>query len=173
MSHRCSYRGPDDGERCSRNGVGKPPYCRHHAIKTIAESGNGRARGLFDLFGDDLIEAADRFISQSNNEIVRNLRTRAGDILAGVAGGTGASPNAYAPPHRDQTAAPPPPPPEPDKKEDPREVLGFGPDVQLTKELVKARRREFAKILHSDRGGYDPAMQRINAAADELLRVVP
>lgn len=61
------------------------------------------------------------------------------------------------------------PSPEP-PKEDPRVVLGFSPDEQLSVELIKKRRKDFAKILHSDKGGNDASMARINAAVDELLK---
>lgn len=60
--------------------------------------------------------------------------------------------------------------PAPEQKEDPRMVLGFAPDEILTVEAVKKRRKEFAKIMHSDKGGNDASMARINAAADELLK---
>jgi len=68
--------------------------------------------------------------------------------------------------------SPPPPPPKPEEKEDPRMVLCFGPDEQLTEEKIKARRRELAKIVHTDKGGDTEAMQRINVAADALLKEI-
>jgi curved DNA-binding protein CbpA len=34
---------------------------------------------------------------------------------------------------------------------------------------VKERQRELAKLMHPDRGGSTKALQRINAAAQELL----
>ena len=74
------------------------------------------------------------------------------------------------PPRR---AAPPPrrpPPPPPVAKEDPRAVLHFGPDERLTKEMVTQRRRALAALCHPDKGGSLAAMQKVNQAADELLR---
>lgn len=61
-------------------------------------------------------------------------------------------------------------PPEPLKRENPRQVLGFGAADRLTIEIVKKRQREFAKIVHPDRGGSTEAMQRINCAAAELIK---
>jgi curved DNA-binding protein CbpA len=52
---------------------------------------------------------------------------------------------------------------------DAREVLGFAPGAKLTRELVKARQRELAKLWHPDRGGSTAATQRLNVAAKKLL----
>jgi hypothetical protein len=57
----------------------------------------------------------------------------------------------------------------PQTKEDPRIVLGFPPNQALTQDQIKKRRRELARILHSDQGGNDESMKRLNSAADALL----
>jgi hypothetical protein len=57
----------------------------------------------------------------------------------------------------------------PTKQEDPRIVLGFPPGQALTADEIKKRRRELARILHSDQGGNDESMKRLNAAAEALL----
>jgi hypothetical protein len=54
--------------------------------------------------------------------------------------------------------------------EDPRLVLGFPPGVQLTKDMVKKRKRALAALYHPDQGGSTESMQRLNAAAEALLR---
>ena len=70
-------------------------------------------------------------------------------------------------PQRPTPKRPGPPPP----KEDPRQVLGFGPQVKLTVEIVKERRKQLAKVFHPDlMGGDNTAMQRVNSAAEVLLR---
>lgn len=58
------------------------------------------------------------------------------------------------------------------REEDPRVVLGFKSTDKLTVEMVKNRRRELAKILHPDKGGSDEAMQRMNTAADKLMKEI-
>jgi len=58
----------------------------------------------------------------------------------------------------------------PPKKEDPRQVMGFGAGETLTKTAIKARQRSLAQIFHPDRGGSTEAMQRLNVAAAELLK---
>lgn len=58
------------------------------------------------------------------------------------------------------------------KEENPRVVLGFKVTDKLTASMIKDRRRELAKILHPDKGGSDEAMQRMNVAADKLLKEV-
>ena len=57
-------------------------------------------------------------------------------------------------------------------KPDPRVILGFAPNTTLTKKLIKKRRQELSKIFHPDQGGNSETMQRINAAADELLALL-
>ncbi len=66
---------------------------------------------------------------------------------------------------RRRPPAPPPPPPKPD----PRVVLGFAPTATITRADVKRRRQELSRLFHPDKGGNIETMQRINAAADELL----
>jgi hypothetical protein len=61
-------------------------------------------------------------------------------------------------------------PPQP-AQEDPRIVMGFGPAEPLTRELVKARKKALAQVLHSDKAGGSPeGMMRLNRAADQLLK---
>lgn len=51
--------------------------------------------------------------------------------------------------------------------------MGFSPGQPLTRAIVKKRRNELAGLFHPDRGGSDAAMQRVNAAADQLLAQLP
>lgn len=53
-----------------------------------------------------------------------------------------------------------------------RAVLHFGADQKLTPALIKARKRDLAKMVHPDTGGDTGAAARINAAADVLLKGV-
>lgn len=57
-------------------------------------------------------------------------------------------------------------------KETPRSILGFGPTERLTVEKIKKRHRDFAKIVHPDKGGSSEIMARYNGAAEALLKEV-
>ena len=61
------------------------------------------------------------------------------------------------------------PQPTPPHKENPRIVLGFGPQLRLTKEMIRERRKDLARLCHPDRGGSEVAMKRINQAVEMLL----
>ncbi len=50
-----------------------------------------------------------------------------------------------------------------------RAVLGFGKDDVLTPDIIKGAYRQAAKKHHSDRGGSDERMVRINWARDLLV----
>lgn len=72
-------------------------------------------------------------------------------------------------------AAPPgaPPPPRQAPQDDPRIVMGFGPDEALTVEKVKSRKKALAQVLHSDKAGGSPeGMMRLNRAAEALLKEI-
>ena len=58
------------------------------------------------------------------------------------------------------------------KKDDPKVILGFGPDEALTKDKIKTRQRFLAGEYHPDKGGSTEARQRVNDAAEELLKTV-
>lgn len=51
-----------------------------------------------------------------------------------------------------------------------RAVLHFAPDEPVTADAVRKRRKELARLCHSDLGGSDVAMRRVNQAAQILLR---
>jgi hypothetical protein len=53
---------------------------------------------------------------------------------------------------------------------DPFAVLGLGRDASV--EQIESARKAFARSLHPDVGGSVTEMQRINAAADEAVRLV-
>jgi len=57
-------------------------------------------------------------------------------------------------------------------QQSPREVLHFGPDEALTIEKIKTRKRDLASLCHPDKNGSVEAMQKINEAADLLLKEV-
>jgi hypothetical protein len=51
-----------------------------------------------------------------------------------------------------------------------RAVLHFSPKEALTEEKIRARRKALAKLAHPDAGGSDLEMQRVNKAAEILLK---
>lgn len=134
--------------RCSRVGEGRPPLCRDHdeiATNPI----------------DDVFDRLDDFTAQATNRAIQGL----GALIVQLADR----------PRRPRPAPGPAPgqaPPKP-AVEDPRDVLGFGPEVKLTKALIKERKRALAALCHPDKGGSTKALQRINAAAEKLLATVP
>jgi len=48
--------------------------------------------------------------------------------------------------------------------------MGFRPDEALTKTSIKARQRALADLFHPDKGGSVESMQRVNEAAQKLLK---
>jgi hypothetical protein len=118
-----------------------------------------------------LIDRADRFLAGHRNPLVQSFAGILGQVLAGRAPSAVPletdAPRARA---RAADSSPPRPPPPPAPVESPLDVLGFGPSVKLTRALVKERQRELAKLFHPDRQGSTKALQRINGAAQALLR---
>lgn len=156
MANRCAYR--DGDRRCSRNGFGEPPLCRPHALHASLDGQEVHLEEDSPFFS--WLDAADRILSRSNNEIAQQVRGIFGEFLAGSA-------------QRQATDQPPPPPPRQAPRpvgEDPRLVLGFEPGAPLTQEIIKERKRALANLYHPDKpGGSLVAMKRVNEAADKLL----
>jgi hypothetical protein len=123
---------------------------------SIGDVISGAAQNLMDrVFGGapwlrDLDQAAERAAHAAQARRARPV------------GSSGSPP----PPPR----SPPPPPRPPDPGIRAREVLGFEPREQLSKERIEDRRRQLAKVFHPDRqGGSTAQMQRVNQAADLLI----
>ncbi len=122
-----------------------------------------------------LVDQADRFLSGQKDTLIQSFAGLLGQVLArgtvtgAPPGRPGPAPRSNPPPGPGRAQSPPPPPPEP-TPENPRDVLGFGPGVKLTRAMVKERQRELAKLMHPDRGGSTKALQRLNGAATELLK---
>lgn len=71
---------------------------------------------------------------------------------------------------RAQPAATPQAPPRPKVVLDPYVILGFSRETPLTVDMIKERKRQYAKILHPDTGTGDAAaMARVNRAAEILI----
>lgn len=121
-----------------------------------------------------LVDTADRFLSERKDTLIQSFAGLLGQVLSGSRGtpppdSPGPARRSTPPPEPGRAQSPPRPPPEV-AKENPRDILGFGPEVKLTRAMVKERQRALAKLWHSDKGGSDKAMKRLNGAVQELLK---
>lgn len=173
---RCVWN--DDPRPCSKVGRGNPPLCRHHYALTVEDRGGAAYNGFL----------ADPHVNHAFDRLEGVAAAGADRLVAGLTAGLGTlieritRPGAFSRPTglprsdaRRPRGAPPPPPrgaQRSDASEDPRDVLGFAPDLVLTRELVKDRQRAMAALVHPDRGGSTRAMQRVNDAARRLLETI-
>jgi hypothetical protein len=115
---------------------------------------------------DDVFGRAEDLVRRVTNKVKRDIQRLADqppEVIYQRAKATASRP-------RPQPRSPRPPPPPPAPAEpDPRVILGFAPGTKLTREIIKSRQRELAKLFHPDRGGSTEATQRLNAAAKRLL----
>ncbi len=109
---------------------------------------------------------------------VINKVSRTLDSLAGLIDQVGRRPRGgpaeehYDPPPHQRQQPPRQPPPRQTVRIDPYVVLGLPRNVPLTEAMLKDRRRQLAKIFHTDHGGNDEAMKRVNAATELLLQKI-
>jgi len=174
---RCSYR---EGTRpCRRLGSGNPPLCEDHilalklpgrrsfsvsdlldsakdmllgrvSVDTFKEVGIETARDwMASRLGDMDEDVPDQEMMQAMMDRIRHVervaKNRANQI----------------------PAAPPPPRVQ---SINPRTVLGFPPEMPLTRELVKQRQRDLAHIYHPDKAGNVESMKMVNEATQKLLQ---
>jgi hypothetical protein len=144
---------------CGQPGLGDPPLCRD-CFAGVHDDEAG-----FEF--EDLLQAV--LSHPQVDEIFAALQRGAQDFVRRKVREFGGFASEWPP--RPPGAAPPPPssPPPSSSKEDPRTVLGFAPGVPLTRALIKQRQRALASMFHPDAGGSTAAMQRVNAAVEELL----
>lgn len=160
-----------------RNGFGNPPLCRVHALELTLEGDELEIDQQSPIH--QFLDLADRLLSRNQDVIVKEVRTRFGSYLAGRANEKNAKRISQEPrPPRNPRARPRPAPSPrrpspPPPRDDPRVVLGIPPSAPLTKELIKEKKRQLAKIYHPDAQGNPEAMRRVNKAADELLAMLP
>jgi len=151
---RCSTPG------CTRVGKGDPPLCERCWQEELYEE----EEEIEENGGEDLLS---RILSHPS---IQGLFNRGVDMVSGKFDQLSHKLDTYAAMYAaSQTAKAQQSQPR-TPEEDPRIVLGFKPDEPLTEEIVKKRQRELSKIFHSDRGGSDQTMARVNAAVDELLK---
>lgn len=148
---RCSYIS-EDGDRCPRPPGVDTDLCRlHEAQEMIQELASHQ----------DVQDALGRLGAAFEGATIGRV-ARLIDRAAGFVDHLG-RPNGQ--PRPTPQPAPPKAP-----REDPRVVMGFAPDLKLTPELVKKRRKELARLFHTDKGGSMEAMKRLNIAAEALLQ---
>jgi hypothetical protein len=153
---RCTYT-LSNGKRCLRSGEGKPALCDKHLAEVMAQ----------EEIADNPIVT--QLLSQP---AVANLFDRLGSVLDRLGSSLEstvekAAAKLHNPPPMGEAPATGP------VRLNPRVVLGFPPDMTLTEELIKKRKRELARIYHPDGGqGNTEAMSRLNWASDLLLKTL-
>lgn len=156
---RCVY--VEGRRQCVRAGSGDPPLCRVHELLLEEEEEYDE----LDLL-DDVAERINNGVEQIA-ERIRGFFSQGQPAPVFRPGARRSVP----PPtngHRQRTA-----PATKQPAEDPRFVLGFPPELKLTKEMVKDRKRQLAAVFHPDKpGGSVEAMKRVNTAADSLLKTL-
>lgn len=131
---------------------------------------------FFDEYEEDPIEMLTRAIVNTPQAQDILDRVQAGfDYLAGAVDPAVRTARKRAQAQRPHAPPPRSPRPAPAKSPDPmieaRSILNFGSDEKLTADLVRKRKKILAGLFHPDRpGGSKEAMQRINSAADRLIR---
>lgn len=157
MPPRCSYR---EGRRqCPYAGSGTPVLCDAHRLALETVGAQDPIEAMLSNASAAMMSEFDKLLQRGREAVRRSI------------------PGAPQRTHRSQRergkrAAAPPQPPEPPKRENPRTVLGFRDDEPLTKRAVKERQRALAELFHPDRGGSVAAMQRVNEAAQELIKEI-
>jgi len=164
--------------------------CRSHAFEVLASNEGDGPVPDWVHFGIDML---DRQMSQSGDSLVSSIRERLGGFISDLANDSEARENATAYASRAAAEAQakwqqrkqrqeeakqgyaqaPPPPRQPPQsgpnKEDPRVILGFPVGSAPSKDEIKARQRDLAQFFHPDKGGSVEAMQKVNAAAAQLI----
>lgn len=182
---RCVYK-PAQGRRCPHPGVGNPPMCFQHFA--VAQFDDGEAdEGARGQPVADIVDAVldhpkvQNIFSAILQRMDHGIRRAERPEDSPHYRGPDAAYDAEWPPRprqqqrrrqqqqQQQRRRRPGRPKPPESTEDPRMVLGFGPQVRLTTALIKDRQRRMAAMVHPDVGGSEEAMRRVNIAADALL----
>lgn len=182
-ARKCTYL--VRGRVCGKKADGNPPLCDDHYdelhgpdtaeemvdefLDDVLDSPQvqgvfGRVSGFIDKFSYLVDRAATPKTPKERREAVRDAfqATRA-------AAGRVADSARPAPAGKPKPTPRPPLPKRPAPGEDPMVVLGFAAGTALTVEGIKIRYKALAQIYHSDKGGSDEAMKRLNNARDALL----
>ena len=136
----------------SRNAKGNPPLCDRCFVENLRESAEDGILGQF-LAHPTVQGAFDRVAEKASTSLDRGLAAAMGWVV-------GKTQNKQQKATTKQNTS------------TSREVLGFSPTEPLDKAKIKSRKKALAAIFHADKGGNDAAMQRVNLAADELLKTL-
>lgn len=153
----CTYR-DEERKLCGRRATpsSRPPRCIFHVEDVQPKE------ILDEILQQPEVKAATgrlgEIVDQALSARIAGIIDRIGGVVGRVA-----APGTAPPPRTPPRSAPPPP-------EDPRVVLGFPPAAKLTVAMVKERHRQLAMLMHSDQGGNDESMRRLNLARDTLLK---
>ena len=140
---RCIYE--DEEGKCRRIGYGDPPLCEDHEDAEVE---------VYD-------EIVDAILSHpAGNKIVDKVNSLLDSATSFIENLSKNKPLGEVPKVRTR----------PIPKQNPRDVLHFGPNEVLTKEKIDSRKKELALLAHPDRGGSNEAMAQILTAADMLKK---
>lgn len=162
MPKRCEY------PNCRRAGYGVPPLCDTHAEEIEEDDDEEKYSDLVEKVLENpqvqtLLDKAAGVVERLGAVVEQVAKERAEQIIDRV------KQTAQA---RAQRPATPPPRKDIDLVKAARSILHFSPTESLTAEKIKDRRRELAKMCHPDKGGSTDQMQKINRAADILIKSV-
>ncbi len=149
-----------DGQACQNKAIGLT--CKKHAkyaaeVKRSLDEERFAQKALVgDLLGVLLAQPAIAGVVGK----ITGFIDKSGSILDQVATGDYSAFKAKEKPTQTPPATGP----------DPRKLMGFRPGVVLTEKEIRDRRKDLAKIYHSDTGSSEEMLKDINAAADQLLR---
>ena len=160
---RCIY--VEGRRQCTRNGTGDPPLCAVHEL--VVEEEEYEELDLIDEILERVDEATESLADKIRSFLSPRIRPP-DPVRTRAPNGN----NHKRPPVNGQRRAPPPPPAVQNEvsEKEARLVLGIPLGVKITKEMIRARKRQLAAIFHPDAGGALEAMQRVNTAADKLLK---
>jgi hypothetical protein len=162
MPKRCEYPG------CRLQGYGVPPLCDRHAEEVEEDDDEEKYSDLVEKVLENpqvqtLLDKASAVVDRLGLVVEQVAKQRAEQLFERVKQGAQA---------RAQRATQPPPRKDIDLAKVARSILHFSPTESLTAEKIKDRRRELAKMCHPDKGGSTDQMQKINRAADILIKSV-
>ncbi len=151
---RCQWI-KEDGKRCVKSGKGTPALCIVHTRVANTSVVDGVLTAILNQSPVKKVVSKISKILDNVGTVVDKAAVGEFDTIIGA-----------FKKHKVKFEVPVPSAP----TDDPRAILGFKPGDKLTVDIIKQRRKDLAKKLHSDYGGSDMLMQKVNVACDALLK---
>jgi hypothetical protein len=187
-TRRCEW---EDGRgRCRQQGTGTPALCPRHFRLYHFPEGDAEPTLFESVLNHPSVRRFGRTVDERLQGLMNQLADGMEDRVAQMLGGAphqrpgyqgpesgfhsewpprveaDEPPNGHSRGHNGHTSG------QSSHQEDPRVVLGFSPTESLSASIIKKRRRELARLFHTDVGGNPESMRRLNQAADALLAQV-